>query len=113
MKEIALEENVLGTWMMAAHDTDPNVRIQASSSWKAYHGDNNCASMSFISRVILDPAGVYADLNPVQGVNPPPTQAAESASARDHDEEDEKDRSARLRTSAIGVLSQILGKFYL
>lgn len=110
IKENEPEEAVLGTWFMAAHDIDSSVRLQASKSWKAYHNSALEPPLSFIQRVILDPTGVYTELNPVQAtVALLPNKTTDVAPSREIDEEDEKDRNARLRIGALGALSQILG----
>lgn len=86
--------------------------------------------LSFLERSLFDPMAVYADLNPVQPTFvptlPPHAGSRNKVAARrppilpiddedvqsrrpDEEEESESDRKGRLRSSALGVLSWIIG----
>ena len=134
-------ESVLGTWCLAAHDIDRQVSAIALKSWteaiSISHGDrmqkwmlgNDTLTnfLSFIQRAALDPAALYAYLNPVPPSVPPtpprrvpgrpsplPIIKKEdmelSHRSKGEDEvEGEQDRKARLRVGAFGVLKWIVG----
>ncbi|KDR72553.1 hypothetical protein GALMADRAFT_752797 [Galerina marginata CBS 339.88] len=139
-------ENILGTWCLATHDVDRSVSAAASKSWKetiltestegsspTKHlllNDQLRSSLKvFVQRVVLDPGGVYAYLNP----SPPPAPASVASmkrgsgkasavstprrddgdqtprSKQDEQEESEQDRKARLRIGALGAARWLIG----
>ncbi|KAA1476143.1 hypothetical protein DENSPDRAFT_874439 [Dentipellis sp. KUC8613] len=134
-------ECILGSWAMAARDADRQVAAAARRSWDttialapAPARDRLVlnpaavgALVAFVQRAVLDPAGLYAWLNPVQV---PVSQAQpkrvhgravpvkkdrdeeEGGAARqkgEGEEEGELDRKARLRIGGLGVVQWLLG----
>ena len=147
-------ETILGAWSLAAHDVDRAVANTALKAWKETVSslfevkegssssgeqlvldDNFLSSIgAFVQRTALDPAGIYAYLNP-----PPPTatggdlpwkkgkghpsgKLSAAATPRkedsgtltprsktDEQDESEQDRNARLRISALGAMRWIFG----
>ncbi|KAF5340217.1 hypothetical protein D9611_007972 [Ephemerocybe angulata] len=130
-------ESILGSWCVAANDVDRTVATAAMKSWKDAIGDKpgqfkledsfQTALVEFVQRIALDPAGIYAYLNPVQpSVTPMPQSRKGSGrstpavqpkkdnpeqllrSKLEESEEEEQDRKARLRFGALGALKWIL-----
>lgn len=145
-------EYVVGAWCLAAHDVDRQVSAYARESWdrcvtsnvhrQEGHDDGSLPDVKdaklhlhldsdmfahlweFAQRTILDPAGVYAYVNPPQPVVAPPPgkhggKGAQTRSKRDDDppsrfnreeeEESETDRKARLRIGGFGIAEWVLG----
>jgi E3 ubiquitin-protein ligase listerin len=135
-------EQLLGTWSMAAQDAERLVSATARRTWadaftlttpaastlgsKAVHlsASLSAALLAFAMQAILDPAHVYARLNPPppapdpppltkqptkKGLPKPPPPPPARTSRADDEEESEDDRIARLRIGAMGVLQWILG----
>jgi hypothetical protein len=134
-------ERIVGSWCMAAHDVDRNV---ASASTKAFNdsfgeGTNQIplnetlrqSIFDFVEQTVLNPEGVYGQLNPVQPTFPTlaspgqsrkgsgrstparPVKKNEDEATRnkaDEDEENIQDKKARLRIGALGALSFLLSK---
>ncbi|TFK64592.1 hypothetical protein BDN72DRAFT_260036 [Pluteus cervinus] len=133
-------ESLLGTWCMAAHDIDRAVAISALKSWNdiiSASGDPERVIQinqhilnplqAFLQRAVLDPIGLYTDLNPPPPIAPPSLVQAKRGqgrpvpspgSRRDDDantrskgeemEESETDRRARLRIGAFGAVRWLL-----
>lgn len=129
---------------MVAHDVDRQVSSFAAASWDEFIRvipsgsdssspgpskrtlDVDTSSFSrlwgLIQRTLLDPQGVYLNINPPQPVIPlpvtrksgtrtPQTPRSQEESSRtkgDEDEEREADRKARLRVSAFGAAEWVL-----
>lgn len=117
-------ESLLGSWCVAAHDVDKAIASTAMKSWKDPElQPDGAALFEFVQRTALDPAGIYAYLNPVQpsvappshpgskkkGPPPPPRAIPEPRSKiEEESEENEQDRKARLRFGALGALRWML-----
>lgn len=123
---------------MVAHDVDRLVSSFAKASWdKFIHVTASAPSSSselyigsdsfsriwgFLQRTLLDPGGVYLNINPPQPAAPsplprkpgsraPPVTRKDSEPIRakgDEDEENELDRKARLRIGAFGAAEWVL-----
>ncbi len=128
---------------MVAHDVDRLVSSFAKTSWDRFihvtasgpgsssvvhpqselsiGSDSFCRIWGFLQRTILDPGGVYLNINPPQPVAPPPVSRkagprppltrkdSEPTRAKgDEDEESELDRKARLRIGALGAAEWVL-----
>jgi hypothetical protein len=129
-------EYLLGTWCMASHDIDRQISSYAYKLWSEtfslFSGQGKFVLdqhfvphlLSFIHRTLLDPIGVYSDLNPVPPVYvTPPTKGRPSPALLskkvevdqasrtkvEGEEESDDDRKARMRVGAFGVLQWILG----
>lgn len=123
-------EWILGSWCMAAHDTDRGVAASALSSWRSFtevsgqqllndkeNGFFSCLA-AFVYRAAMDPLAIYLDLNPLPPAPPPPTKGASkkvepepTPRLKSEDlEEDEQDRKARIRVGAYGAIRWIIGK---
>ncbi|KAJ2912917.1 hypothetical protein MD484_g7503, partial [Candolleomyces efflorescens] len=130
-------ESLLGSWCIAAHDVDKAVATTALKSWNEAQSElesseaSRAALVEFVQRTSLDPAAVYAYLNPVQpSVTPGPSHpGSRKGSGRstpaiqrkdnpesmlrnkleENLEENEQDRKARLRFGALGAIKWILG----
>ncbi|KAF7796133.1 hypothetical protein EIP86_007306 [Pleurotus ostreatoroseus] len=133
-------EYIIGAWCMTAHDADRQVSAFARESWDRFvsvapaettlkklqlsvSGSMFRSLWDFTQRVLLDPAGVYAYVNPPQPViitsnlkaagkgssararreDDPP-----SRSGREEEEESEGDQNARLRIGSFGVAEWLL-----
>ncbi|KAI0042795.1 hypothetical protein FA95DRAFT_1682318 [Auriscalpium vulgare] len=130
-------ETLLGSWALATCDVDRAVAQTARRSWiqhvslvdsagkLALAGPLLSSLLAFVQRAVLDPAGLYQYLNPVQvpvNITPvktvrgrpvpvPVKKTDEDAAPRvraEGEEESETDRKARLRVGGIGVLTWIL-----
>lgn len=119
---------------MASHDIDRQVSTHAHRSWTDAIGDGDTklvldepSLLSFVQRALLDPGGVYLYLNPVPPVvapppsrkipgRPVPTQTKREDSDTvprtkgEGDDENEQDRKARLRVSAFGAITWVIGR---
>jgi E3 ubiquitin-protein ligase listerin len=132
-------ESILGSWSIITRDVDRQVSISARRSWEEsvslvssdtklrLEGPFMSSVLAFLQRAILDPAGLYAYLNPVQvsvGVlqprkahgRPVPISQIDKDEGEsrtrpkaDEDEETEQDRKARLRIGGLGILQWLLG----
>ncbi|KAK0229492.1 hypothetical protein EDD85DRAFT_130041 [Armillaria nabsnona] len=121
-------EWILGSWCMAAHDTDRGVAASALSSWRRFNevsgqqllndkenGFFSCLA-AFVYRAAMDPLAIYLDLNPLPPAPPPPTKGASrkvepepTPRLKSEDlEEDEQDRKARIRVGAYGAIRWII-----
>ncbi|KAJ7150874.1 hypothetical protein C8R43DRAFT_887120 [Mycena crocata] len=122
-----------GTWALAAQDPD---RAVAAAAGAARVTPDVEILVPFLERTLMDPDGLYAELNPPPlAVPPPPPRGSaagrgrgSSANARgsvrptgvveplapiprakgDEQEESEGDRRARLRIAAFGALKHLL-----
>ncbi|KAJ2933069.1 hypothetical protein H1R20_g4020, partial [Candolleomyces eurysporus] len=129
-------ESFLGSWCIAAHDVDKAVATTALKSWKEAVAEfqleeaSQAALVEFVQRTALDPAGIYAYLNPIQpSITPGPSHpGSRKGSGRstpaiqqrkdnpdqlirtklEESEENEQDRKARLRFGALGAIKWIL-----
>lgn len=117
---------LLGPWCMLAHDVDRAVAIAARPAWDAHgaslfaRGDYERETLDeFVARAAMDPAAVYAELNPSPPAPPPApakrgiasTSAIASPELRDKAEGEEEapaDRAARLRVGALGALGWLI-----
>lgn len=128
---------------MAAHDIDRAVALSTLKSWNdIIHTSGDPGKgiqithrilnplQAFLQRAVLDPMGLYADLNPPPVAPPSLVQAkrgsgrpAPSPGSRREDdsntrskgeemEESETDRRARLRIGAFGAVRWLLGSFH-
>lgn len=132
-------ELILGTWCMAAHDVEKSVSMTAANSWtssvshheaeaaRIYLSSSTMALLiSFMSRTLYDPLGVYAYINPPAPTAQPPaahakrvhgklvlpvhqTEEVEPRPKFEEDDESEQDKVGRLRVSALGTLRWIIG----
>ena len=71
-------EAILGSWRLAAEDSERSTATQAQHAWDLAFGTSSSTIgidldetsfrllFSFVKRALLDPLAVYADLNPVQ-----------------------------------------------
>ncbi|PBK68595.1 hypothetical protein ARMSODRAFT_958257 [Armillaria solidipes] len=121
-------EWILGSWCMAAYDTDRGVAASALSSWRSFNevsgqvllndkenGFFSCLA-AFVYRAAMDPLAIYLDLNPLPPAPPPPTKGASkkvepepTPRLKSEDlEEDEQDRKARIRVGAYGAIRWIV-----
>lgn len=121
-------EWILGSWCMAAHDTDRGVAASALSSWRSFNdlsgqqllndkenGFFPCLA-AFVYRAAMDPLAIYLDLNPLPPAPPPPIKGASkkvepepTPRLKSEDlEEDEQDRKARIRVGAYGAIRWII-----
>lgn len=137
---------ILGSWLLASNDIDRQVSGPARDSWNAFitlhslarvHSSSSKLTLDsssfgllweFVQRVLLDPSGVYLQINPPQPVlpisapqsrkgsgksTPVPKRGEEPVRSRaDEEEESEADRKARLRISGFGALEWILSVCY-
>lgn len=121
-------EWILGSWCMAAHDTDRGVAASALSSWRNFNEVSGQVSLNdkgnglfsclaaFVYRAAVDPLAIYLDLNPLPPAPPPPTKSASkrmepepTPRLKSEDlEEDEQDRKARIRVGAYGAIRWII-----
>lgn len=133
---------ILGSWLLATCDIDRHVSNIAKPSWNAHVATKSSSSSSklslhratfgplweFLQRVLLDPTGVYLQINPPQpilsisapqsrkgsGKNTPVPRRVEEQPIRtkvEEEEESEADRKARLRISGFGALEWMLGAY--
>lgn len=126
-------ENILGSWLLVAHDVDRSISASATASWDSFQKSGTSSSKSvgtmtalksFVQRATLDPAGIYTYLNPPASVQvplpahakraavrvPPPMTPDENTRSKDDDqEESEQDRRARIRIGGFGSLRWIIG----
>ncbi|KAF8955528.1 hypothetical protein BDZ97DRAFT_1764803 [Flammula alnicola] len=82
-------QSILGTWCLATHDVDRLASITVSKAWKEIiltdpsQGPSSTSNRllseslrsslnAFVQRVVLDPSGVYAYLNPLPPSQPTP-----------------------------------------
>ncbi|EKM56485.1 uncharacterized protein PHACADRAFT_92839 [Phanerochaete carnosa HHB-10118-sp] len=135
---------ILGSWLLASYDVDRQVSAAALGAWNAYialrsaeRGSGSASTLAldsatflslweFAQRVLLDPSGVYLQINPPQlamplsapqsrkgsGKNTPVPRRVEEPPTRtkaDEEEESETDRKARMRISGFGALEWMLG----
>ncbi|GJE86513.1 hypothetical protein PsYK624_025930 [Phanerochaete sordida] len=135
---------ILGSWLLAAYDVDRQVSVAARGAWQSHvslrssgqaSGSTSALTLDsaafsplwdFVQRVLLDPSGVYLQINPPQpamplsapqsrkgsGKSTPVPRRAEEAPTRtkaDDEEESEADRKARMRMGGFGVLEWMLG----
>ncbi|TFY74718.1 hypothetical protein EWM64_g9295, partial [Hericium alpestre] len=135
-------ESILGSWAMAAREADRQLSLPVRESWDrtisllpsasdqklALQGSALAALLSFVQRAVLDPAGLYTYLNPVQtSVTQPVSRrvhgrlvpisqikkdddASEASQKAEADEENESDRNARFRVGGLGVLHWLLAE---
>ncbi|KAG1741443.1 uncharacterized protein EDB91DRAFT_1130453 [Suillus paluster] len=118
-------EALMGTWCMLAHDADRQVSLQGQKSWSSIISSSGAdgetlvnvemlaSIMEFLQRTLLDPPGVYLNLNPAAPVAAPtpgikkpggrfiPTAPMEESNKAD--EESDLDRNARLRFGALSA----------
>lgn len=122
----------MGTWCMLAHDIDRQVFLQGQKSWSSVTTSSGArllvdsemlaSIMEFLQRTVLDPQGVYLNLNPVAPVAAPtpgikkpsgryiPAPARDEPESNKADEESDLDRDARLRFGALCAFRWLLGK---
>lgn len=124
----------MGTWCMLAHDVDRQVSLQGQKSWSnvttssdagrklLVNAEMLASIMEFLQRTVLDPQGVYLNLNPVAPVAAPtpgikkpsgryvPASTTEDPESNKADEESDLDRNARLRFGALSAFRWLLGK---
>lgn len=117
---IPVNDVVLATWCMAAHDMDRSVASAARASFTSYAKTIDRVHLLTISpyvyRAALDPLGVYDDLNPQPPPPPAPLVAKRGVPAPDQPvrtkledlEEKDEDRIARIRVGALGAISWAL-----
>jgi E3 ubiquitin-protein ligase listerin len=139
---------ILGSWLLASCDIDRQASAAARESWNAYittrstsvtAASNGSSKVvldpstfeslwEFVQRILLDPSGVYLQVNPPQPILPPSgpqsrkgsgkntpipkrTEEPPSRSKAEEDEENEADRKARLRISGFGASEWILSSY--
>lgn len=123
---------------MLAHDVDVQVSASIRRSWDQSVSTDPAKSdalalddrllpslLTFVQRVILDPAGAYNDINPIQpltdviplkkgvGKRQPIAQPRKEEPRPNSEEEfeTEQERKARLRIGAMGALRWMLSRF--
>lgn len=114
-------------------ESDPEKPKEQEKPTLSLEGEFVTGLLSFVQRAVMDPAGLYLYLNPVQvavshsshhhhGAGRPnrgrgPVQVkreereVEVEKKADVDEESEVDRRARLRIGGLGVLQYLIGIF--
>lgn len=137
---------ILGSWLLTSYDIDRQVSVAARGAWNAYIALRSTGQSSsstsiltldsatssslweFVQKVLLDPSGVYLQVNPPQravpisapqsrkgsGKNTPVPNRTEEPLTRakaDEEEENEADRKARMRLSGFGALEWMLGLY--
>ncbi|KAG9026368.1 hypothetical protein FRB95_008907 [Tulasnella sp. JGI-2019a] len=141
ISETPIVEHVLGAWAFSAFDPDSTTASKARQSWDKHTALSSLTKSSdtderlglelhmpslltFLDRAILQPASVYAWLNPPAPEAPPAplprrqpgrpvTQTGkpketEERSKSDAEEEHESDRNARYRIGGMGLLKWLL-----
>jgi hypothetical protein len=114
--------DVVGSvWALAAHDAERAVAAIASAPAARVQPEDKGPLLAFLERVLLQPDGVYNELNPPAPTHAPdpktkqrptgvaPTPAPPPRTKGDEQDESAVDRRARLRIAAFGALRYLLG----
>ncbi|EIN09055.1 hypothetical protein PUNSTDRAFT_102600 [Punctularia strigosozonata HHB-11173 SS5] len=107
-------EALLGTWCAATHDVDRQVALQASRSWAHFVSASSSAAkhlddgvyaslLAWTTKVVLDPGGAHAYLNPVSSVAP--SEAASPVPQRGQQQRRGQQGSGRAAQQRPGTLT--------